>query len=120
VVGAAAAAGVLVRSAAAVPILEASPATAVTVSAPPETAAAAVSAAATPVTLFVLVLRLELSGRGSGYESTGDLALEVDSKFLLESSAGQEVFLPLPGRRIDSEDVVHKLHEFRDSQRVVF
>ena len=98
-------------AAAATVILEA--ASPVAVSAPAETVAAAAEAvAAAPAfaSLLVVVVVL-LGGSSGGYEGARDLALQVDSKLLLQLAAGQESFLPLPGSAVHAQDVVYELHQ---------
>jgi len=107
-------------AAAAAVVLEATSPVAVT--APAEAAAAAAEAvAAAPAfaSLLVVVVVL-LGGSSGGHEGARDLALQVDSKLLLQLAAGEERLLPLPGGGVHSQNIVYELHQFWDAEGVVF
>ncbi len=93
----------------------------VAVSTPAETAAAAEAVAAAPAfaSLLVVIVVL-LGGCSGGHEGARDLALQVDSKLLLQLAAGQERLLPLPGGGIHAQNVVYELHQFWHAEGIVF
>lgn len=94
----------------------------VAVSTPAETAAAAAEAVAAapafaPLLVVVVVL---LGGCSGGHEGARDLALQVDSKLMLQLAAGEERLLPLPGGGVHAQNVVYELHQFWHAEGIVF